>query len=361
MVYYANTLALVLASISYIQSAAAHPGEVHDPIHVKREIETRNALATQHKRSLGLCSNSMKARGLNEGSIARRAAKAEKLRAARGLPNGPFKTKRDAASLVAFGAISHNETGVVTDFSVESLFTANTSCILTPETTIGPYWIEGELIRSNLTEGKEGVPIHLELQFINTDTCEPVSDLMIDTWGANATGVYSGVVFAGNEQVSANLGSLTENYNRGVQPTDSDGVAAFDTNFPGHYDGRATHQHTIVTHNYTLLANGTYSGGVVNHIGQIFFEEALRSAVEAVTPYSTNTQAITSNEDDTWAPSQADNDYDPYPEYVYLSDDIRDGLLMWLQIGINVTADVTSTESAEGILTVNGTVPLGTL
>lgn len=184
---------------------------------------------------------------------------------------------------------------------------------------------------------------------------------MIDTWGANATGVYSGIVFTGNEHVSANLGSLSENYNRGVQPTDSDGVAAFDTNFPGHYDGRAIHQHTIVTSNYTLLSNGTYSGGVVSHIGQIFFDEGLRSAVEAVYPYNTNTQAVTSNDDDTWAPNQAENGYDPYPEYVYLSDDITDGLLIWLQIGINVTADVTSTESAEGRLTADGTVALGTL
>lgn len=30
---------------------------------------------------------------------------------------------------------------------------------------------------------------------------------------------------------------------RGVQPTDSNGIAAFDSLFPGHYDGRATHIH----------------------------------------------------------------------------------------------------------------------
>lgn len=185
---------------------------------------------------------------------------------------------------------------------------------------------------------------------------------MIDTWGANATGVYSGVSFAGNGMVSANLGSLSENYNRGVQPTDADGVAAFDTNFPGHYDGRAIHQHTVVTHNYTILPNNTYSGGVVNHIGQIFFDEGLRAAVEATAPYSSNTQAITSNEADTWAPSQADTDSDPYINYMYLTEDITDGLLAWLQIGIDVTADVTAAESAEGILQADGTVlPLGTL
>lgn len=30
---------------------------------------------------------------------------------------------------------------------------------------------------------------------------------------------------------------------RGVQPTDDHGVASFDSLFPGHYTGRATHVH----------------------------------------------------------------------------------------------------------------------
>lgn len=30
---------------------------------------------------------------------------------------------------------------------------------------------------------------------------------------------------------------------RGLQPTDTDGIATFDTLMPGHYDGRATHIH----------------------------------------------------------------------------------------------------------------------
>lgn len=100
----------------------------------------------------------------------------------------------------------------------------------------------------------------------------------------------------------------------------------------------------------------------MNHIGQIFFDENLRSAVEATYPYNTNTQAVTSNEADTWAPNQADEDSDPYINYMYLTDDITDGLLTWLQIGIDVTADVTASESAEGRLQADGTVlPLGTL
>ena len=34
---------------------------------------------------------------------------------------------------------------------------------------------------------------------------------------------------------------------RGVQPTDTDGIATFDTLMPGHYEGRATHIHGRLT------------------------------------------------------------------------------------------------------------------
>lgn len=82
-------------------------------------------------------------------------------------------------------------------------------------------------------------------------------------------------------------------------------------------------------------------GGAVTHIGQVFWNTALRDAVEAVYPYTTNTQAVTTNEEDMWAPLQADNDYDPFPEFIYLGSDITDGLLAWIQVGINTTQDMT--------------------
>jgi hypothetical protein len=80
-------------------------------------------------------------------------------------------------------------------------------------------------------------------------------------------------------------------------------------------------------------------GGAVTHIGQLFWPETLRSAVEATYPYSTNTQAVTSNAEDMWSIVQAENDYDPFPEFVYLGESIEDGLLAWIQVGVNVTAD----------------------
>lgn len=148
------------------------------------------------------------------------------------------------------------------------------------------------------------------------------------------------------------------NYNRGVQPVDADGVAQFDAIFPGHYAGRATHQHVVAHYNSTILANGTRTGGVVKHIGQLFFDEALRSAVEATYPYTTNTQEVVANDDDFWAPLVTAADYDPFPNFAYLNPaNISDGLLVWIQISINATADfATAVNAIEGWYTAEGAV-----
>jgi protocatechuate 3,4-dioxygenase beta subunit len=187
-----------------------------------------------------------------------------------------------------------------------------------------------------VTEGEPGIPLYLEVQYLDIETCEPVPDIYVDIWNCNSTGYYSGVVATGNE-----VGWDTT-FLRGIQATDSDGVASFETIFPGHYDGRAIHTHLLSHSNVTLMANGTIQGGAVSHIGQLFWNEELRSAVEATYPYNTNTQAITTNADDMWSIVQAGTTYDPFPEFMYLGDDITDGLLAWIQIGINTTADQSS-------------------
>lgn len=79
----------------------------------------------------------------------------------------------------------------------------------------------------------------------------------------------------------------------------------------------------------------------MTHIGQLFSPEDLKSAVEATEPYHQNTQAITSNDEDMWSIVQAEDDYDPFPQFVYLGDDVTDGLVAWIQIRINSTADYT--------------------
>lgn len=212
-----------------------------------------------------------------------------------------------------------------------TIFSANTSSILAPEITAGPYYVLGELVRSDVTEGEPGVPMYLDVQYIDVETCEPVSGLYVDVWNCNSTGVYSGV--------ESGQAGLDTTFLRGIQETDEDGVVAFQTIFPGHYDGRAIHTHLLTKSNVTARENSTTEGGSVTHIGQLFYPEDLIDEVEATAPYNTNTVERTTNDEDMWSIVQASADYDPFPEFVYLGDTVADGLLAWIQIGVNASAD----------------------
>jgi hypothetical protein len=58
-------------------------------------------------------------------------------------------------------------------------------CILTPEVTVGPYYVAAELIRDDISEGQEGIDLLLDFQLVDVNTCEPVPQAMIDVWHAN--------------------------------------------------------------------------------------------------------------------------------------------------------------------------------
>ncbi|RMZ84023.1 hypothetical protein DV737_g1363, partial [Chaetothyriales sp. CBS 132003] len=343
MVHLSKVLTLCVSAIGLIAPVASHPGEVHDASQVKRDIAVRNHLAAMGKRSLSACAGSVEARQLEARNIARRAKKTRDLRAKREAK----KYRRDLATLEIYEDINHNRTGIL-DYSTNTpettIFAANTSCILTPEVTDGPYYVWGEFIRENVKEDlySDGVDLYLEVQYLDITTCKPVPDVYVDIWNANATGVYSGISVTGNYAADG----YNSTYLRGIQPTDSDGVVTFETIFPGHYEGRATHTHLLAHTNVTINENQTLAvgSGSIAHIGQLFWNEVLRSAVEEVEPYSSNTQAITTNADDTWSIVQAENDYDPFPEFLYLGEDITDGLLAWIQIGLNVSADYTDND-----------------
>lgn len=132
------------------------------------------------------------------------------------------------------------------------------------------------------------------------------------------------------------------------------GYAQFATIFPGHYTGRATHIHIMAHQNDgTLYANGTYLGSTVSHVGQVYFDADLKAQYEGLAPYSANTQAAATNEDDVWFAAVADF-YDPTMEYVLLGEDITDGVLAWSTLVINTTASFEVPSA--GMMTENGGV-----
>ncbi|KAA8903853.1 Intradiol ring-cleavage dioxygenase [Sphaerosporella brunnea] len=164
-------------------------------------------------------------------------------------------------------------------------------CILTPEVTVGPYYAEEELIRSEISEGQEGIELLLDFQFVDVKTCLPVPNAMVDIWHCNTTGTYSAF------EVEHTVG---ESFNRGLQPTDQHGIMHMKTSFPGWYQGRATHIHLAAHINGTIDSEThTYKGGVTNHIGQVFFPEDVLEQVDVTAPYNTITVSRLRNSDDS--------------------------------------------------------------
>ena len=149
-------------------------------------------------------------------------------------------------------------------------------CVLTPELTEGPYYLDLDLVRRDITEGRPGRRLDLRVTVVDADTCEPLEGAAVDVWHCDAGGVYSGVDGAGGET-----------FLRGVQLTGADGVAEFETLFPGWYSGRAVHIHVKVALNGTDV-----------HTGQLFFEDETIAAVYAEEPYSDRPGPDTPNEAD---------------------------------------------------------------
>lgn len=147
---------------------------------------------------------------------------------------------------------------------------------------------------------------------------------------------------------------------RGVQPTDSHGVASFDSLFPGHYQGRATHIHAIVYLGATKQPNNTITGGRAAHVGQIYFDQSLITAAERVAPYNSNRMAITQNTADFLFMQGANGD-DPIVRYALVGNRIEDGLFAWIRFGINQQNNLPVSPAAfwtanGGVMNPNGPV-----
>jgi protocatechuate 3,4-dioxygenase beta subunit len=151
------------------------------------------------------------------------------------------------------------------------------SCILTPEQTEGPYYIAGEKVRRNITEGRPGTPLLLHATVVNASTCRPIRNAAVDIWHADAAGIYSGF----------GDGAGDRTFMRGIQRTNSKGLAIFRTVYPGWYQGRTVHVHVKV-----------HLGGSVVHTGQLYFPDSVTDAVYRKAPYTNRPNRTTRNPDD---------------------------------------------------------------
>jgi len=224
--------------------------------------------------------------------------------------------------------------------------TGSAVCNSTPEQTVGPYYIARELLRSDIREGKPGLPLALRLLVMDSRTCKPVPRAAVDVWHCDARGLYAGFTRmdptgmgpAGPPPGSGANGDHPpgpppgfdpqhpgnrpgppegmgpppamkptdeSTFLRGIQFTDPNGHLAFATVFPGFYMGRTNHIHFKVRLGGKVVSRKgsdqqmTYLEGHTSHTGQIFFPEDLTERLMHMEPYQSHTiHRTTQTEDD---------------------------------------------------------------
>ena len=166
---------------------------------------------------------------------------------------------------------------------------APTSCIVTPDQTEGPYFVEERLNRSDIRVDpstgavKPGVPLSLTLRLskLSAGTCTPLAGTVVDVWHCDANGMYSDVG-------DSRFNTKGQKFLRGYQVSDASGTVTFQTIYPGWYAGRAVHIH------FKVRTNPAGSRGL-EFTSQLYFDEAITDAVHAKAPYNTKGRRQTLN------------------------------------------------------------------
>jgi protocatechuate 3,4-dioxygenase beta subunit len=156
------------------------------------------------------------------------------------------------------------------------LFDDSSACVLTAEQTEGPYWFDVDKIRSDIREDRDGVELRVAIRVRGAESCDPLRNAVVELWHADAGGVYSGFDAGAGEE-----------FLRGAQVSDRDGIVEFTTVYPGWYVGRTPHIHAKVhLDNTTALTT------------QLYFDDAISTAVyDGGAPYKPNEGRVTNDAD----------------------------------------------------------------
>jgi protocatechuate 3,4-dioxygenase beta subunit len=150
------------------------------------------------------------------------------------------------------------------------------SCVVVPELTEGPYYVNENLDRSDIridtSDGSvsEGAVLTLDwvVSQVDGNACIPLEGVLVDVWHCDAAGNYSDV---GGEQ--------GHDYLRGYQHTDASGTARIVTVYPGWYSGRAVHIH------FKIRTDASASSGF-EFTSQLFFDDDFSRSVYATGVYA---------------------------------------------------------------------------
>jgi protocatechuate 3,4-dioxygenase beta subunit len=203
------------------------------------------------------------------------------------MPGGGSSPAASAGASAAPSATGSASASAATASASAAVATALPACVVAPELTEGPYYLDVDLdrsdIRANTSDGavSEGAALTLDWIVSQADgsACVPLEGVVVDVWHCDALGVYSGI--SGN----------TGNFLRGFQRTDANGRASFRTIYPGWYQGRAVHIHFKIRTDPDADAGFEFTS-------QLFFDDELSRTVYATGVYAQKGPQDQSNESD---------------------------------------------------------------
>ena len=135
-----------------------------------------------------------------------------------------------------------------------------------PNETEGPYPGDGSngpnvlsqsgIVRSDIRSSfaglsgtAVGVPLTIQLTLVSASTCSPLADYAVYLWHCDRGGNYS----------LYSSGYTNQNWLRGVQAADANGIVTFTSIYPGCYAGRWPHIHFEIFSSLSGALGGNYA------------------------------------------------------------------------------------------------------
>lgn len=200
------------------------------------------------------------------------------------------------------------------------------NCVLTPDLTEGPYFVDEKLGRSDIRTDpatgvmRPGVLLTLTFNVYQVgSSCGPLAGAYVDIWHADAGGSYS------DESAMRTSG---QKFLRGYQITDSNGSVKFTTIYPGWYMGRAVHIHFKIRTYSGTQTLGTFTS-------QFFFDDSVTDTVYQQAPYSSRPNRDTRNSNDGIYSGAGSN----VSRVLMIPSPTGDGYGGTLNVGVNLTSD----------------------
>ena len=207
-------------------------------------------------------------------------------------PVGRVLTRREALAVVGASSFALLEGRSRQAFAWAASGRPHPACVVRPEQTAGPYFVDEKLNRSDIRSDpasgkvKEGTPLALVLAVsgFRDGKCTPLAGAHVDIWHCDAQGVYSDVEDPG-------FNTVGQQFLRGYQVTNKAGEARFQTIYPGWYEGRTVHIHFKIRTDPGAAQGDEFTS-------QLYFDDALTSRVHSRMPYAAKSGKRDRNSDD---------------------------------------------------------------